>query len=174
MALFGGGVCLYRYFLPVYALLILAALYVAKNRSQLWWIPLLSVIPCFLLLQVTPPDNHPLARGDFLSRAEVILAHQEVAQFLETNYPDTPILTCYPFSFELAKPRLGYISHPLLLHPFNGYDLRDISVEPFELVVLSFKTCIDPFALKQVVREERARLIKKFEYSDFNILIYRK
>ena len=134
-----GGAILPRYLLPVFPVLILAAV------MLLWRLPRrLARALCLATAAgfiagwfINPP--YPFPFEDNLGYADFVRLHQEAARILEAHPGRPRILTAWPATEELVRPSLGYVQRPLHVVPLSGFaadDFRGVRAESFELVYL--------------------------------------
>ncbi len=134
-----GGAILPRYLLPVFPVLILAAVMLVWRLPR--WMArglCLAMAAGFITgWFINPP--YPFPFEDNLAYADFVRLHQEAARFLEAQPGRPRILTSWPATDELGRPFLGYIQRPLTVvrvRSFAGDDFQGIPAESFELVYL--------------------------------------
>lgn len=134
-----GGAVLPRYLLPVFPVLILAALILV------WRMPRrLARTLCLATAAgfvggwfINPP--YPFPFEDNLAYADFVCLHQDAAMFLEAQPGQPRTLTAWPATDELTRPWLGYVKRPLPVVPTVGLaveDFQGISPESFDFVYL--------------------------------------
>ena len=134
-----GGAILPRYLLPIFPVMILAAVVLISQLPRKAGRALCVVTAgCFVgAWFINPP--YPFPFEDNLAYADFIRLHQRGAQFLEQQPPEARILTAWPASDELANPMLGYVRRPLRVVPVAGFaakDFQDVRPESFDLFYL--------------------------------------
>src|SRR5207244_281022 len=111
MAVIGGAV-LARYMIPAVPLVIMVFVSTLWRRIERWrWVLAIIVLGFIAGLFVNPP--YTFSMEDNLAYCDYIQLHQDAEHFLETRYPKSNVLTAWPASDELARPFLGYVSHPV-------------------------------------------------------------
>ncbi len=134
-----GGAILPRYLLPVFPVLILAAVMLVWRLPR-WLARALCLATAAGFMAgwfINPP--YPFPFEDNLAYADFVRLHQEAARFLEGRPGQPRILTAWPADEELARPALGYVQHPLQVVPLSGFsadNFQGVSAESFELVYL--------------------------------------
>ncbi len=134
-----GGAILPRYLLPVFPVLILAAvMLVWRLPRRLARALCLATAAGFIAgWFINPP--YPFPFEDNLAYADFVRLHQEAARFLEAQPGRPRILTAWPANEELARPSLGYVQRPLevvRMSNFAADDFQDVRAESFELLYL--------------------------------------
>jgi len=123
-----GGALLTRYLLPVYPLVLLAAVATWWRRVPQWgWLVAFSAVAFFLGLVVNPP--YRFAPEDNLAYRDMIVLHQHAAARLLKTSPTATVLTAWPGSDELSKPWLGYIKTPWRVVTVDNFT-REILTAP--------------------------------------------
>lgn len=103
-----------RYILPVLPFVCLAG---AVSLQRLVRTPTRGVVAGSLLVVVFLSSlvNQPFrGHGEFdMTYVRVVAAHQGIARYLETRFPDARILTTFPHVAELRHPEAGYVDRPM-------------------------------------------------------------
>jgi hypothetical protein len=116
-----GGALLTRYLLPMYPLVLLAAVTTFYRRVPLWQgMAVLSAAAFLAGLFVNPP--YGFAPEDNLAYAHVVRLHLAGIGQLKKQFTGSTVLTAWPMSDELTKPELGYVKQA-----FEVYRLEDFS-----------------------------------------------
>ena len=142
-----GGALLTRYLLPLYPLLLLLLADTWRARLHRWW-PLAALTAAAFLaaLFINPP--YAFAPEDNLTYRDMIVLHQQAASYIETNYPQSTVLTAWPATGELRRPELGYVHQPIATAPLENFALDQIqraAQNPGEYdTALIFTTKYDP------------------------------
>ncbi len=132
-----GGAILPRYLLPVFPVLILAAIMLVWRLPR-WLARALCLTTAAGFMAgwfINPP--YPFPFEDNLAYADFVHLHQEAARFLEAQPGKPRILTAWPANEELARPSLGYVQRPLQVVPLSSFSVdqfQDVAAESFELV----------------------------------------
>jgi hypothetical protein len=106
-----GGALLTRYLLPMYPLVLLAAVATLYRRVPYWYgLALLSAAGFLVGLFINPP--YGFAPEDNLEYVRVVHMHQAGIAQLAKRYPGATVLTAWPMTDELTKPELGYVKQP--------------------------------------------------------------
>lgn len=116
-----------------------------------------------------------------LEYLSVIKTHQDMARFIESNYPDSIILTECPQTEELTLPWGGYVKKGIRIIEVEKHDIlrlgiNDYKIPPpdkFDLVYYSIGG-IDSKELEEAVNLYNLTLIKKFEKNGKIALLYGK
>lgn len=118
-----------RYFLPVLPYLAItsaASIFaLCKSTRKAWGSTAFCVILFLLamygnsLLMWAMHGNRTrgLSLETNLEYLNVVSTYRQAGEFLELNYPGTPIYAPWPLNQALSAPYLGYISRPLVLEP---------------------------------------------------------
>jgi len=134
----------------IFAIAIILALFVTK-----WWGDVYPICgPC--------EEN--------LEYFSVIETHQEMARFIESNYPNSIILTECPQTHELTLPWAGYVKKGLKVTEVEKDDILRLGInkykipppDKFDLVYYSVGG-IDSKELEEAVNLYNLTLIKKIE-----------
>jgi hypothetical protein len=113
MAVVGGAV-LARYMLPVIPLVILLCVSTLRRRVRWWPAAVAMVCAAFIAaLFVYPP--YGFAPEDNLAYSDYVRVHKSAAEFIQSRYPNSRVLTAWPASDELRKPELGYVNQPVFV-----------------------------------------------------------
>ncbi|MFZ1939522.1 MAG: glycosyltransferase [Terracidiphilus sp.] len=157
-----GGALLTRYLLPMYPLVLLAAVSTLYRRVPYWHgLAVVSATAFFVGLFINPP--YGFAPEDNLAYARVIRMHQAGIAELRKRYPGATVLTAWPMSDELKKPELGYVKQPwdvVEIDDFSPTQIDRAAQEEADYsAALVFSTKYDPpkplFNLDGGVLEER-------------------
>jgi 4-amino-4-deoxy-L-arabinose transferase-like glycosyltransferase len=145
-----GGALLTRYLLPMYPLVLLAAVTALYRRVSSWHkLAAVSAVAFIAGLFINPP--YRFAPEDNLSYARVIRLHQAGIHQLEKLYPGSTVLSAWPLSDELMRPELGYLRQPFAvdrLEDFTAGQIAHAAQEPEKFsAVLVFSTKYDPPSL---------------------------
>jgi 4-amino-4-deoxy-L-arabinose transferase-like glycosyltransferase len=145
-----GGALLTRYLLPMYPLVLLAAIATLHRRVPYWQgIAVFSAVTFVLGLFINPP--YRFAPEDNLAYARVIRLHQAGIRQLDARYPGAKVLSAWPVSDELTRPELGYLQQPYevyRLEDFTPEQIARAAQEPGEYsAALVFSTKYDPPSL---------------------------
>jgi len=122
-----GGALLTRYLLPMYPLVLLlcVAEWQSRLRTSTWtWIAGLSAVAFLSALWINPP--YAFAPEDNLTYRDMVILHQRAIQILEQRYPQATVLTAWPATTELARPELGYTTHPFQVAPISNFSFDQI------------------------------------------------
>lgn len=121
-----GGALLTRYLLPVYPLVLLAAVATWWRRVPHWgWLVAFSALAFFLGLVVNPP--YRFAPEDNLAYRDTIVLHQHAIARLQQTSPTAIVLTAWPASDELSKPSMGYVKTPLQVVTVENFTRENLS-----------------------------------------------
>jgi len=116
-----GGALLTRYLLPMYPLVLLAAISTFYARVRYWQgLAILSAAAFVVGIFINPP--YGFAPEDNLEYARVIRMHEAGIRQLESRFAGSTVLTAWPMSDELTHPDLGYVKQP-----FDVYRLEDFT-----------------------------------------------
>jgi 4-amino-4-deoxy-L-arabinose transferase-like glycosyltransferase len=122
-----GGALLTRYLLPMYPLVLLlcVAEWQSRVRTSTWtWIAGLSAVAFLSALWINPP--YAFAPEDNLTYRDMIVLHLRAIQILEQRYPQATVLTAWPATTELARPELGYTTHPFQVASISNFSFDQI------------------------------------------------
>lgn len=127
-----GGALLTRYLLPVYPLLLLAAVGLWWQRTP-YWLGLAAITAVAFLtgLWLNPPTY--FAPEDNLTYRDMIVVHQEAIAWLGEHAPDATVLTAWPAAAELFRPELGYTEHRfkvVAVENFSPAQIAKAAAEP--------------------------------------------
>ena len=118
-----GGALLTRYLLPMYPLVLLAAVSTFSRRVPYWQALAVFSAGAFVAgIFVNPP--YRFAPEDNLEYARVIRLHMAGIAQLNRKFPGSTVLTAWPVSDELTKPELGYVKTP-----YEVFRLEDFTEE---------------------------------------------
>ncbi len=142
-----GGALLTRYLLPMYPLVLLAAVTTFYRRVPYWHgLALLSAAAFLIGLFINPP--YGFAPEDNLEYARVARMHQAGIAELTKLYPGATVLTAWPMSDELTRPELGYVKQPwdvVAIGDFSAAQIARAAQEPQAYsAALVFSTKYDP------------------------------
>jgi 4-amino-4-deoxy-L-arabinose transferase-like glycosyltransferase len=142
-----GGALLTRYLLPMYPLVLLAAVTTFYRRVPYWHgLALLSAAAFLIGLFINPP--YGFAPEDNLEYARVVRMHQAGIAELTKLYPGATVLTAWPMSDELTHPELGYVKQPwdvAAIDDFSAAQIARAAQEPQAYsAALVFSTKYDP------------------------------
>ena len=142
-----GGALLTRYLLPMYPLVLLAAVTTFYRRVPYWHgLALLSAAAFLIGLFINPP--YGFAPEDNLEYARVVRMHQAGIAELAKLYPSATVLTAWPISDELTHPELGYVKQPwdvVAIDDFSAAQIARAAQEPQAYsAALVFSTKYDP------------------------------
>jgi hypothetical protein len=142
-----GGALLTRYLLPMYPLVLLAAVTTFYRRVPLWQgMAVLSAAAFVAGLFVNPP--YGFAPEDNLAYAHVVRLHLAGIGQLKKQFPGSTVMTAWPMSDELTKPELGYLKEPFAvyrLEDFSEAQIARAAQEPEEYsTALVFSTKAEP------------------------------
>ena len=102
-----GGALLTRYLLPVYPLLLLAAVAIWCERTTQWpWLAGLTGVAFLGALWLNPSTF--FAPEDNLTYRNMIVVQGDAIRFLDQRFPEATVLTAWPVAAELTRPELGY------------------------------------------------------------------
>ncbi|MGA3334817.1 MAG: glycosyltransferase [Terracidiphilus sp.] len=142
-----GGALLTRYLLPMYPLVLLAAVTTFYRRVPYWHgLATLSAAAFLIGLFINPP--YGFAPEDNLEYVRVVRMHQAGIAELAKLYPSATVLTAWPMSDELTRPELGYVKQPwdvVAIDDFSGAQIARAAQEPQAYsAALVFSTKYDP------------------------------
>lgn len=142
-----GGALLTRYLLPMYPLVLLAAVSTIYRRVPYWQgLAAFSAAAFVLGLFVNPP--YGFAPEDNLAYAHVVRLHAAGIAQLNKRYPGATVLSAWPMSDELTRPELGYLKQPFdvyRLEDFTAAEIARAAAEPEKYsAALVFSTKYDP------------------------------
>jgi hypothetical protein len=142
-----GGALLTRYLLPMYPLVLLAAVTTFYRRVPYWQgLAIFSATAFVLGLFINPP--YRFALEDNLAYARVIRLHQAGIDQLEKLFPGATVLTAWPVTDELTRPELGYLKQPFAIdrvEDFTAAQIARAAQEPEKYsAALVFSTKYDP------------------------------
>jgi len=146
MAVIGGAV-LARYMIPAVPLVIMVFVSTLWRRIERWrWVLAIIVLGFIAGLFVNPP--YTFSMEDNLAYCDYIQLHQDAEHFLETRYPKSNVLTAWPASDELARPFLGYVSHPVRIIRIEDFRFEQLmsaaDARPNYDLALVFSTKYEP------------------------------
>jgi hypothetical protein len=142
-----GGALLTRYLLPMYPLVLLAAVGTFYRRVPYWHgLALLSAAAFLVGLFINPP--YGFAPEDNLAYARVVKMHQSGIAELTRLYPGATVLSAWPMTDELTRPELGYVKQPwdvVAIDDFSAAQIGRAAGEPqaYSAAVV-FSTKYDP------------------------------
>jgi len=142
-----GGALLTRYLLPMYPLVLLAAVTAIFRRVPYWQgLTLFSAAAFGLGLFINP--FYGFAPEDNLTYAHVIRLHQAGIAQLNQRYPGATVLSAWPMTDELTRPELGYLKQPYdvyVLADFSAVQIARATAAPDKYTAaLVFSTKYDP------------------------------
>jgi 4-amino-4-deoxy-L-arabinose transferase-like glycosyltransferase len=142
-----GGALLTRYLLPMYPLVILAAVATFYRRVPFWQgLALFSAVAFALGLFINPP--YGFAPEDNLAYAHVIRLQEAGIAQLNRQFPGATVLSAWPMTDELTRPELGYLKQPYdvyRLEDFTRDQIARAAAEPEKYsAALVFSTKYDP------------------------------
>ena len=142
-----GGALLTRYLLPIYPLVLLAAVTSLYRRVPYWQGLALFCAAAFGVgLFVNPP--YGFAPEDNLAYAHVIRLHLAGIAQLNEQFPGATVLTAWPMSDELTRPELGYLKEPYAVYRLEDFTQAQIARAAGEperySAALVFSTKYDP------------------------------
>jgi hypothetical protein len=148
-----GGALLTRYLLPMYPLVLLAAVATLYRRVPYWYALAAIAAGAFVVgLFINPP--YGIAPEDNLLYARVIRMQQAGIAELGKLYPGKTVLTAWPASDELRRPELGYVRRPwdvCGIDNFGAAQIQRVDGEPEKYgAALVFSTKYDPPPLLNV------------------------
>jgi 4-amino-4-deoxy-L-arabinose transferase-like glycosyltransferase len=142
-----GGALLTRYLLPMYPLVLLAAVATFYRRVP-WWQGLAAFCAAAFILGIFINPPYGFAPEDNLDYARVIRLHQAGIAQLEERYPGATVLSAWPVTDELTRPELGYLKQPFAVAPIEDFSAAQIAraaEEPKKFsAALVFSTKADP------------------------------
>jgi hypothetical protein len=120
-----GGAVLARYMMPVIPLVIIISVSTLWRRVQQWrWVTAFAAL-AFVVGWFVPPLTS-FAPEDNLNYASYVRVHQKAADFLESRYPRTRVLTAWPASDEVAHPYLGYVDRPIRVVRIENFSFEQL------------------------------------------------
>lgn len=142
-----GGALLTRYLLPMYPLVLLAAVTTLYRRVPYWQgLALISAAAFLVGLFINPP--YGFAPEDNLAYARVVRLHESGIAELAKVYPGATVLSAWPATDELTHPELGYVKHPwdvVAIDDFSAGQIARAAEEPQAYsAALVFSTKYDP------------------------------
>jgi hypothetical protein len=142
-----GGALLTRYLLPMYPLVLLAAVATIYRRVPYWQgLALISVAAFVVGLFINPP--YGFAPEDNLAYARVVRMHESAITELAKLYPGATVLSAWPATDELTHPELGYVKKPwdvFAIDDFSAAQIARAAEEPQAYsTALVFSTKFDP------------------------------
>jgi hypothetical protein len=142
-----GGALLTRYLLPMYPLVLLAAVATFYRRVPYWQVLALFSAAAFLVgLFVNPP--YGFAPEDNLAFVHVVRLHEAAIAQLNKRYAGATVLTAWPMTDELTKPELGYLKQPYDVYRVEDFTRAQIDRAAEESwkfsAALVFSTKFDP------------------------------
>jgi hypothetical protein len=142
-----GGALLTRYLLPMYPLVLLAAVSTFYRRVPYWQgLALFSAAVFAMGLFINPP--YGFAPEDNLAYAHVVRLHEAGIAQLNQRYPGATVLSAWPMTDELTRPELGYLKQPFdvyRLEDFTAAQIARAAGEPEKYsAALVFSTKYDP------------------------------
>jgi hypothetical protein len=142
-----GGALLTRYLLPMYPLVLMAAVTTFYRRVPYWQgLALISAAAFFVGLFINPP--YGFAPEDNLAYARVVRMHESAITELTKLYPGATVLSAWPATDELTHPELGYVKHPwdvVAIDDFSAGQIARAAQEPQAYsAALVFSTKYDP------------------------------
>lgn len=162
-----------RYMLFVYPLWLIAFVFSIKQmiRKKVIYYFVFSLIA---ILFITCWFNYPRRRvvwgGEMnLAYLDVIKAHQDVADFLQEEYPDSRILTTDLMAAKFTRPIYGYVSRELdVYYAGKMTDKTELLVIPRYLEMMPSTQKL--FRLRDKLKPP---LLKVISYGGEEVLIYR-
>jgi 4-amino-4-deoxy-L-arabinose transferase-like glycosyltransferase len=120
-----GYVTLSRYLLPVYPLVVLAAVAAISSRVK-WWPAVAAVTAAAFVAGLFPYTNRFLfRRDDNLAFADYVRLHQAAIDSF-ANDKKAKVLTVWPGVGELSAPWLGYTKHPVEISVLQSFTTNDL------------------------------------------------
>ncbi len=124
-----GGALLTRYLMPVYPLVLLAAVATWWRRVPHWgWLVAFSALAFFLGLVVNPP--YRFAPEDNLAYRDTIVLHQHAIARLHKTSQTAIVMTAWPASDELSKPWLSYVKTPFQVVTIENFARENLTATP--------------------------------------------
>jgi hypothetical protein len=148
-----GGALLTRYLLPMYPLVLLAAVTTLYRRVPYWYALAAIAAGAFMAgLFINPP--YGIAPEDNLLYARVIRMQQAGIAELGRVDPGATVLTAWPATDELTRPELGYVKRPwqvCAVDDFSAAQMQQAESEAGKYqLALVFSTKYDPPPLVNV------------------------
>jgi hypothetical protein len=142
-----GGALLTRYLLPMYPLVLLVAVTQFYRRIPYWHAVAAFSAAAFLIgLFVNPP--YGFAPEDNLAYARVVRMHLAGIGQLQHRYPGATVLSAWPMTDELTRPKLGYVKQSwdvACIEDFTPAQIAVAAQEPEQYsAALVFSTKYDP------------------------------
>ncbi len=125
-----GGAQLERYLLPVLPLFYIAASIAFQNLSKIPRVAGQITLIAGLLLGLFVNPLYPFPFENNLAMKTFVELHQNAAQLVEDNFPQSTIVTAWPLSGALTRPEYGYVQKGMKVHQL--YDLKRSSMEPLQ------------------------------------------
>jgi 4-amino-4-deoxy-L-arabinose transferase-like glycosyltransferase len=157
-----------RYFTFIYPLLVTVSLGTLYTHSKKYAIPFAIVISMVFIFswsgERTIPPGWMLETN--MEYADVIKTHSMAAKFIEQNYQDKKVLTCWPMSSELSDPNMGYISSPVDIVEMQNFN------EGFDIIYLSRQS--NCYGLLQNIDPKTIEKIAAYELNGKSAEVYKK
>jgi hypothetical protein len=120
-----GGALLARYMLPVVPLTILFAVSTAWRRVEQWSLVLAFVAAAFVVGWFWNPP-YGFAFEDNLAYRDYVNLHVSAAQYVQTHYARSTVLTAWTASDELTSPFLGYVQTPVRVVRIQNFSADEL------------------------------------------------
>ncbi len=121
-----GGAALERYLVPVLPLLYVAfasALTTLDTKRRVWATGVLAaglIAGLFIPSPLAYPFENNLAFIDFVA------LQKTAAQFVEAEYPQSTVLSAWPFPDALRRAEFGYVSHPIKTVGLDNFNVSTV------------------------------------------------
>ncbi|MCM2325158.1 MAG: glycosyltransferase family 39 protein [Candidatus Woesearchaeota archaeon] len=157
-----------RYFTFLYPLLVIISFGIIYSYSKKIAIPFFLILSILFIFswngQRSIPPGWMLETN--MEYADIAKTHAHAARFIEQNYPDKRVLTCWPMSSELSDPNMGYVSSAIDIVEMQNMD------EGFDIVYFSRQSnCYNLFDNMDATKLEKAAT---FESNGKSADVYKK
>jgi hypothetical protein len=164
-------------FIPRYAIAILPAFYVISLSSIYQYSRTIKALAItgtttlfFLSLhpRISDPNSYQFRINEDLSYQDHIAVGQQVAQFIQSNYPETTVFGSFPQRYQLTEPWQGYVSHSL---EYLDCDSQILAPNPQSLIIIH-PYHYSQLACQDVLTQNPHTLIKEFNVNQIWAQVY--
>jgi hypothetical protein len=120
-----GGAVLARYLLPVIPLVIIICVSTLRRRVLYWRLVVGIVVAAFIVGWFENP-SYGFSLEDNLAYRDYILLHERAADFLQTHYSKSRVLTAWPGSDELKNAFVGYVTQPIEVFRIENFTVEQL------------------------------------------------
>lgn len=159
-----------RYLLPVLPYLCITAAWAIFElvRSAKLNIPLGTAITTLYIFSLAGSTSYGNNEWN-MKYINIVRMHKSMSEYVEARFPQSSILTLFPFSSALSRPDFGYVSKPLHAVNFN----KRMQDNRCDLILFSYALQGKaPLRLMQFVEQDKKVLIKKMKAENFVAELY--